>query len=541
MRRRIIALTLALLALVSATTATSPAGATNPGDLSDKEFVIRQYEDFLGRAPDAGGLAYWTSLLQDGESPAALIEFMVASPEFERSVAPMVRLYYAHLRRSPDYGGLRFWTGRINAGEALETISENFTESAEFQAKYGALTDVEYVDLVYVNVLERTADAGGRAYWIGQLDSGVTRGAMMSLFSESAEFKAKTNGLVKASMLYVGLLQRSPDKDGLDYWAGRIDSGIAYRDIMAGFLESAEYRNRTEALFSSSHPLTGQLTGQLTGVPALAIKIDNAPGARPHIGLSQADIVYEEMVEGNLSRFIAVFQSQTPGAVGPVRSIRTGDFDVLEQFNTPLLGASGANRFVLAQLKNEPVINVNALVAGGAYYRTNSKSAPHNLLVDPAKLWDFAGDRGGIPSPIFSYRRDGAARPGVAESTGGVKIDFGNSTASYQWDVGRQGWLRTQNGTSHVENTGRRIAPDNVVVQVTQYQASAADGRSPEAVTIGSGEAFVFTDGFMIRGTWSRSRADAPMVLKDQNGKIIKLTTGSTWVELAPPASVTLR
>ncbi len=541
MRTRVLATVLALL--LSATTAViaSPVGAANPGDLSDREFVSRQYEDFLGRAPDAAGLAFWTNELQAGQTPAALIENLVSSPEFERTNAPVIRLYYAHFRRGPDFEGLRFWTDRLANGETLDNVSENFTESAEFQAKYGELENAEYVELVYTNVLDRAADAEGLDYWTGQLESGVTRGTVMALFADSAEFRTKTDGLVKASMLYIGLLHRSPDEGGLTYWAGKIDSGVAYRDIMSSFLGADEYRSRLQSLLTSVHPLTGQLTNDLSNAPALAVKIDNAPRARPQTALSQADIVYEEKVEAGLTRFVAIYQSEAPTEVGPVRSIRTTDFDLLEQFNTPLLAASGANPAILTQLEEEPVVNVNALVAGSAYYRKRGRSIPYNLFASTESLWSAAGDQGGVPNPVFTYRKVGERRLGVAKKTNGVSIDFGLSTASYQWDGTRQGWLRSQNGTPHLEETGNQIAPDNVIVLITDYEPSSADGRSPEAITIGTGKAFVFVEGFLTRGTWSRETADQPMVFKDKNNKVIKLSTGSTWIELAPQGTVTLK
>ncbi len=537
MRRRLFVLLVALITLFGVT---PPVGA-NPGDLSDEDFVAQQYEDFLTRAPDAGGLAFWTAQLQAGVEPAALIEFMVNSPEFQLSVAPMVRLYYAHFRRSPDFDGLQFWTSRMAQGTTLAAVSENFALSPEFQTRYGSLSDGEYVDLVYLNVLGRPAEPAGRAFWLGQLANGTSRGAMMSLFSEGPEFKGQTDGLVKATMLYVGLFHREPDDNGLNFWAERLDQGDDYRQVMTGFLNSPEYQSRLASQFGAVHPLTGERTNEPTNVPALALKIDNSPRARPQIGLNQADLVYEELVEGRITRFIAIFQSRVPAQVGPIRSIRTGDFDVLAQFNNALFGASGGNSQVLERLAGENVVNVNALVAGNAYFRVGGRSAPHNLVTSPAALRNFANGRGGVPAQLFSYRLAGSPLPAVARPTKGVAIDYGSSTASYVWDPRLRGWVRSQNGTIHVDSNGRPIAPDNVVVQITNYGISAADGESPEAVTVGSGEVLVFTNGSLIQGTWSRAQATDPIVFKDTNGNVIKLTTGTTWVSLAPVGSVTIR
>ncbi len=518
------------------------ASERTPGDVEAEEFVRLQYNDFLARQPDAGGLAFWATRIDDGVDLALLIESMVDSPEFSTVVAPMVRLYQAHLGRAPDYDGLVFWSGQLSAGRPLTSISEHFSRSAEFTSLYGSLTDVEYVELVYQNVLGRGADAGGRAFWVDRLSQGVGRGEMMAQFSESPEFVDGTDGLVKATMLYLGLLRRVPDAGGLEFWAGRIDGGMLYRTAMHGFLYSPEYQQRLGELFPASNPLTGEATSALRAVPALAVKIDNVANARPQVGLNEADIVIEEMVEGSFTRLIAVFQSDEPAHVGPVRSIRTTDFDVLSMFNTPLLAASGANAGVLAGLDAAPIINVNALVVGSAYFRAAGRRAPHNMFLQTAEARAFAAGQGGVPGALFAYHA--ATEPfsgaGIAPS-GGVAVDFGNQNVAYAWDAGSRSWIRSQNGSVHNDADGRPASPTNLVVLDTQYRPSAADAESPEAITVGSGVAHVFSAGQVVTGTWERAAANQPYTLRDAAGAVIELATGTTWVELAPPGSVTLR
>lgn len=528
-----------LIAFVTLVAPTAVGADPTPDDVGPESFITLQYGDFLNRAPDPGGLAFWSGRLRAGDDPALLIEAMVNSPEFGQVVSPLLRLYDAHLQRFPDLEGLRFWVGQLNSGATINSVSELFADSQEFKNKYGSLSDAEYVNRVYQNVLGREADAEGAAFWRGRLAAGMTRGALMVQFSESTENIRRLDGTVRATMLYLGLLNRVPEAEGVEYWAGEINRGVSYRVIMRSFLYSPEYRARLDRLFPQTHPLSGQATDALTNRSALAVKIDNVPQARPPVGVTQADLVVEEMVEGTFTRLIAIFQSNEPSVVGPVRSLRTTDFDVLSQLNRPLLAASGGNRTVLQLLESAPVVNVNALVAGGAYYRANDRRAPHNLFANTGSLRQAGGDRPGLPTQLFSYR-DGDDPVRGARPSAGVDIDFGNQDVSYRWDDNRRSWLRTMNRTAHVDAGGTQIGPENVVVMVTDYRTSAADSESPEAVTVGSGEVFVFTGGSVVSGTWSRAKASDPIVFRDGTGSIINLTAGATWVALAPAGTITI-
>ena len=534
-RLAIAALTLLATLLVSIPV---PAGAEE--DIlafpNPEEFVTQQYQDFLARDPDAGGLAFWAARLRSGVNPGALVEFMVSTPEFSEKVAPVVRLYKAHFRRSPDFGGLQFWAGQFRNGMTLNRISAEFARSTEFVRTYGSLSDAAFIDLVYQNVFDRRADAGGRTYWLDRLTNGLSRGAMMVQFSESPEYVEQTDGEVRATMLYLGMLRRSPESGGLAFWADFIDRGEPYGNAIGGFLASDEYTRRIEGLFQETLPLTGEASRVEVARPALVLKIDNHSRARPQSGINQADVVWEELVEGAITRFAAVFHEQTPTVAGPVRSARTGDIPLVSQLNTPLFGASGANSGVLAALANAPVVNVNALVAAG-YFRDNNRRAPHNLYARPATLLTYGQGVAGTPPQLLRYRPVGAPATGAAAA--GVDIDWGNTEVSYRWNG--IGWLRTQNGTTHVDSAGTAVAPPNLIVQISNYGISGADAESPEAITVGSGVAYIYTGGKLIQGSWSRSRATDRIVYRAGNGREVLLTPGRTWIAIAPPGTVTLR
>ena len=284
-------------------------------------------------------------------------------------------------------------------------------------------------------------------------------------------------------------------------------------------------------------PLTGvqhwAVDAERLGRRALVAKIDNDPRAMPQRGLGEADVVIEVRVEG-ISRFMAVFHSATPPEVGPIRSARTSDPDLLAMMSDPLFAWSGGNTATVRSMRDVPwVRNVDPDSMRDVYSRSSDRRAPHNLLLDvPALLGavDDDGERGSAPAPFFEYRADGDAPAGT--EVAGFDVPVGSSLAGFAWSAERAGWLRWTNGQVHQDPAGEQLAPTNVVVLETDYVASPADRRSPEAVTLGSGNAWIFTDGRMIEATWSREDRHRPWTLTALDGIPVVLTPGSTWVEL---------
>ncbi|MEM9653880.1 MAG: DUF4214 domain-containing protein [Actinomycetota bacterium] len=172
------------------------------GALSNQQFVELIYQNVLGRAPDAGGLAHWTSVLDGGVSRGEVMIGFSESSEFKDRTkgdltsieqnGPVGRLYMAYFGRRPDDGGLDYW---INTGLPTGSISDQFAASAEFRDRYGALSDRDFVYLVYQNVLGRDPDPGGLSHWTTVLRTGTKRGSVMQQFSDSPEFVARVKTL----------------------------------------------------------------------------------------------------------------------------------------------------------------------------------------------------------------------------------------------------------------------------------------------------------------------------------------------------------
>jgi hypothetical protein len=296
------------------------------------------------------------------------------------------------------------------------------------------------------------------------------------------------------------------------------------------------------------YPLTGQPVTDAARAqrPVLAVKIDNAEprtgrGGRPQAGINQADVVYEEMVEGSVTRFLALFHSQDADPVGPVRSARTTDLLLMEPLQRPLFAWSGANAGVVGQVRGAAVVDVGLDVNSGAYSRAGDRPAPYNLMSSTGALLGAAASEQRPPPALFQYR------PGDAEPAGdpatGVRIVFGDGPGSapvdYQWDGA--GWARTQRDSPHVDAAGTRVAPPNVVVQFTPYaevQCCDASGFPiVEAQLVGEGDAWILSAGRLVRGRWSRPAVGDVTTYTGPDGQPALLTPGPTWVAIAPPGS----
>jgi hypothetical protein len=278
------------------------------------------------------------------------------------------------------------------------------------------------------------------------------------------------------------------------------------------------------------------------------VKIDNADGsgsvARPQLGLNQADVVYEEMVEGSVTRLAAIFHSDDSDPVGPVRSARTTDVAVFSPLNRPLFAWSGANADFAAIIRGSNLVDVGYDAATGAYTRRNESGhiAPHNLYSSTPALFALAPPDSVSPPALFQYRAAGEAVSATGTPVGSVNLVFGGGAGSapvdYFWNPVKGGFDRNQKGTPDVDETGLQVAPQNVVVLFVDYHdtgyVDVSGAPVPEAQLVGSGECWVLTNGTLVKGTWNKTAPEAVTTYTDAAGAPIKLTPGKTWVELAP-------
>jgi hypothetical protein len=299
-------------------------------------------------------------------------------------------------------------------------------------------------------------------------------------------------------------------------------------------------------------PLTGAPTTDRSAAarPALVVKIDNAdPPARPQLGLNQADVVYEERVEGSVTRFAAVFQSTGADPVGPVRSARMTDLPIVSALTRPLFAWSGGNPGVSRAIRAAPLVDLGPGVVADAYTRrgVGGKKAPHDLYTATSKLWAHAPDDARPPAPIFTFRADGDPLATGARPVREVHVDFGvtrGAPVDWRWDANRKGFARWQRGTPHLDEKGIQSAPQNVIIQFVDYHGNGdADvGGNPVYVAeqVGSGACWVLTAGHLVEGTWSKASNEAVTTFTTADGAPIALTPGRTWVELSAPGGATV-
>jgi hypothetical protein len=278
-------------------------------------------------------------------------------------------------------------------------------------------------------------------------------------------------------------------------------------------------------------PLTGldDPSGQSLTRPALEIKVENTPQARPQVGIDQADVVYEEEVEGGITRFVTIYNSQVPDTVGPVRSVRAEDPDIVWPLGG-IFAYSGGAAINVDAINAAPVKAIDESSAGDAFERNAPgqppRDAPHNLYAHPAKLFAMGGNP--VPAPaLFSYLPPTAPASGIGMLGMHVNFDSGYDV-QWDWDAGSKTWLRSMDGQPFTVVGGARIAPTNVVVQFTPYSGDA------EGQTVGEGDVWIFTDGALRVGRWVRPDKTKPAQYVDQAGAPILLRPGRTWVELLP-------
>ena len=211
-------------------------------------FVRQQYLDFLDREPASVETSAWVNALNNGLPRSSLIEGFMGSEEFYFRGKFIARTYLGILTRDPDHAGFRAWLEVLLDGMSREQIVQFFLDSGEFKAKFGSnLTDAEFVDKMYTNVLLRAADTGGLNAWVGVLNSGqMTRAQVALSFLDSAEFQSLSvsQNRLDVSLLYFDLLRRDPDPGGFSAWVGALNSGVPRTSVIEGFLNSFEYEAR---------------------------------------------------------------------------------------------------------------------------------------------------------------------------------------------------------------------------------------------------------------------------------------------------------
>ena len=285
-------------------------------------------------------------------------------------------------------------------------------------------------------------------------------------------------------------------------------------------------------------PLTGLVapSEEAVQVRVVSVKIENSPAARPQTGLDRADVVYEMISEGGITRFHALFQSQVPKVVGPVRSCRPPDLYLVPQYHSLLAHVGGPKsvRDILAADKAR-FNDMDQFFNPAAYWRVSNRAAPHNMYLDITKLRRFATSKRGYPATetitgLEFARASVVATPVVTILT--VPVSSSNRVM-WRYDASTRTYARSINGKPHLDAvSGKQLRARNVVVLWVQISPYPGDKHSVVEIALaGSGRASAFIGGQRVDGTWTAG-TDAPPKLKTSDGRPIKLDPGNTWFQV---------
>jgi len=289
-------------------------------------------------------------------------------------------------------------------------------------------------------------------------------------------------------------------------------------------------------------PLTGlQIDPALAKRPVTAIMIENSLDARPQSGLQDAGVVFEAIAEGGITRFVALFQDTRPAYVGPVRSLRPYYIDFFTPFDASIAHVGGSPE-ALSQVRSGGK-DLDQFFNSGAYWRQNTRYAPHNVYTSFDRMDALNTSKGYITSNVQSWKHK-SEQP--LKQTTAKSIDIGISSyyynSHYDYDAASNSYLRSEGGKPHMvtasagDKTGVQLKPKVVIALVMGYGIEA-DGKHSEYSVNGSGKIYVFQDGGVTTGTWSKADRSSQFVFKDDSGNEIKLNPGQAWVAVVSAAS----
>jgi len=294
-------------------------------------------------------------------------------------------------------------------------------------------------------------------------------------------------------------------------------------------------------------PLTGRLvTEKVASQHPIAVMIDDAPGARPQSGFNAAAVVWQAPAEGGVPRYMMIFQDQMPTDVGPVRSARSYFIEWAAEWKAVyghVGGSPQAQATLRTQGNGQLVYNADQFRWGGTYYRRiSSRRAPHNVYSDGKSLRIMAtrvGAKNELLKPVWRFGKDAplAERP----SGGIIRVVYTQNSIEYRYDRATNTYLRGVSGQSKQLDaaTGKRVAPKNVVVMMVSFRP-LNDGSNKHrlvAKNVGSGKAWIATNGRTIVGTWKKASITGPTRFYDKDGKPVTLTAGQTFIQVMPLGS----
>jgi hypothetical protein len=289
-------------------------------------------------------------------------------------------------------------------------------------------------------------------------------------------------------------------------------------------------------------PLTGlPVDPALAKRPVTGIMIENSNAARPQSGLQDAGVVYEAVAEAGITRFLALFQDATPQYIGPVRSLRPYYIDYAAGFQASIVHVGGSPD-ALAKVRSGGYRNLDEFANGSYFYRVRSRAAPHNVYTDFTKLDALNQKKGYTGSTFTAWQRKADKKPAAPSA---AVIDFTISSpdyyAHYDYQAATNSYLRKEGGAPHTDyvsaadRAGVQLHPKVVIGLVVPQSLGALDATGAyytDYDTSGSGTAYIFQDGGVTIGSWTKADSTTQISFTNSNGTPLKLNAGQTWITL---------
>lgn len=303
-------------------------------------------------------------------------------------------------------------------------------------------------------------------------------------------------------------------------------------------------------------PLTGSEVPDeaATKRAVTAIMLENSPDARPQSGLKNSGVVFEAVAEGGITRFLALYQQEQPGLIGPVRSLRPYYVDWLAPFNASVAHVGGSYN-ALQEIRNGQYRDIDQFFNSKTYWRSSDRYAPHNVYTNFERLNALNTEKGFVTSEFTGFVRTAPQTDSKKEKEAtkkkkeaplptahNIQVNISSNTynSSYVYDANSKTYPRNQAGAPHTDREDGQISPRVVIVIKVPTQIGFEDGYREQMQTIGSGEAFIFQNGTITQGTWQKPDKKTQIRFVDTNQKDIPLEPGQTWVTaIAPEKSVT--
>lgn len=281
---------------------------------------------------------------------------------------------------------------------------------------------------------------------------------------------------------------------------------------------------------------------KLTGLPVppennerqvTGIMIENSTDARPQSGLNDAGVIFEAIAEGGITRFLTLFQDAEPEYVGPVRSVRPYYVQWAMGFDASVAHVGGsADGLALVRSTKD----LDQFANSGAFWRVNSRYAPHNMYTSIPKLNEVENKRGYTKSDYTGFARKEKDSPAPTATARSIDLNISSATYNvhYDYEPTTNSYKRSEGGKPHTdEKSGTQLMPKVVIALV---MTQGRNGVYTTYNTIGSGKVFVFQDGAVIEGTWNKESNKSQFVFKDVNGAPLLLNPGQTWLSVVGSA-----